>query len=118
MSTGSVFSTMRILTVFSKTWNEYMFENANVQKFIKSTDFHFDIVVADDFYSESSYMLAYKHKAPLITICKFSNGFKIQLVFRYNLFKKIQLGPFGVTEFIDRQQGLLSPPSFVSQTVS
>lgn len=77
-----------------KMWNEYTFKNAHVQKFIKQTGLEFDVVVAEDFVSESVYYFAYKHNAPLVTIC-----------------------PFGSTDFIDHQQGLINPPSFVTYTV-
>lgn len=105
-------------------WNEIAFENAEVQKFIKRTDLHFDVIVAEDFFHESLYMFAHKHKAPLVTICKFLKFFDTKFnisLSRFIYVRKtisLKLGPFGVTEFIDRQQGLLSPPSFVSQNVS
>lgn len=70
MASGSAFSSIMMMTVMPKIWNEYTFENENVQKFIKSTDSHFDVIVAEDFINEAIYMFAYKHKAPLVTICK------------------------------------------------
>lgn len=69
-SKGSAFSSVLMMAMLPKMWNEHTFENANVQKFIKSTDAHFDVIVAEDFLNEAIYMFAYKHKAPLITICK------------------------------------------------
>lgn len=77
MSSGSAFSSIMMLTMLPKVWNEYTFENANVQKFIKSTGLHFDVIVAEDFVNEGIYMFAHKFKAPLVTICKFTNGCKI-----------------------------------------
>lgn len=83
-------NTIDILATFSKMSNGYSWENANVQKFIKSTDHQFDVIVAEDFYVDSFFMFAHKYNAPIVTIC-----------------------PFGVPDFLDRQQGLMSPSSFV-----
>lgn len=73
MSDSSVVTGIIMMTVFPKAMNEYMYENPNVQKFIKSTGYHFDVIVAEDFYSEGLFMLAHKHKAPIVTICKYWN---------------------------------------------
>lgn len=89
-SHNSVITNINILAMFPKLMNGYSWENENVQKFIRSTDHQFDVIVAEDFYSDSFLMFAHKHKAPIVTIC-----------------------PFGVTDFIERQQGLISPSSFV-----
>lgn len=70
VGSGSALTNIYFLTGFTKVMNEYMFENANVQQFIKSTDSHFDVIVAEEFFSESLYMLTHKHKAPLVTICE------------------------------------------------
>lgn len=94
MGKSSVFSNIYDMKVFPHIWNKYAFENANVQKFIKSTGFHFEVIVAEDFFGDSFLMFSHKFKAPVVTIC-----------------------PFGVTDFIDRQQGLLSSPSFVPHWV-
>lgn len=58
--------------------NKHAFETANVQKFIKSTGLHFDVIVAEDFFNDSFLMFAHKHKAPVVTICKnnFENVWK------------------------------------------
>lgn len=72
VGSGSALTNIYFLTGFTKVMNEYMYENPNVQKFIKSTGHHFDVIFAEEFFSESLYMLAHKHKAPLVTICKFS----------------------------------------------
>lgn len=73
MSFGSSSALKMILmmNLFSKGMNEYTFDSPNVRKFIESTDYHFDVIVAEDFYAESLYMFAHKHNAPLVTICKF-----------------------------------------------
>lgn len=68
----SVFFDFDVEPNISKIKNEYALENANVQKFIKSTGLHFDVIVAEEFFDEALYMLAHKHKAPMVTISKFS----------------------------------------------
>lgn len=94
-SSGSAFAGMLFLPTFMKVLNEHAFQSANVQKFIKSTGQHFDIIVGEEFYSDAFLMFAHKHKAPVVTIC-----------------------PFGVPEFIDYQHGLLTPSSIVPHSVS
>ena len=69
---GSVFSAINILAFLPKIINEYTLESANVQNFIKSTGHHFDVIVAEDFYSDSLLMFAHKFNAPVVTICMFS----------------------------------------------
>lgn len=66
---GSVFSSILMLAQITKMKNEYTFENANVQKFIKSTG-HFDVIVAEEFFCDGLYMFAHKYKAPIVTISK------------------------------------------------
>lgn len=70
-SSGSVFSGIDMLAMFPKLMNGYAWENINVQNFVKSTEYHFDVIVAEDFYSDSFLMFAHKHKAPIVTICMF-----------------------------------------------
>lgn len=67
---GSVFSSVLMLAQITKMKNEYTFENPNVQKFIKSTGQHFDVIVAEEFFCDGLYMLAHKYKAPIVTISK------------------------------------------------
>lgn len=69
-SSGSVLSSIMMLTMLPKMMNNYTLENANIQKFIKSTDYHFDVIVAEEFFADSLLMFAHKHKAPVVTICK------------------------------------------------
>lgn len=95
MASASVFSAIRDMKDFPKIWNTYTFENPNIQKFIHSTGFSFDVIVMEEFFSDSFLMFGHKFKAPIVTIC-----------------------PFGSPEYIDRQQGLLAPPSIVPQWVS
>lgn len=78
-----MFSSIMMMTMIPKMWNEYTFQSANVQKFIKSTGLEFDVIVAEDFVSESIYYFAHKHKAPLITICKFSIGCEIRQLWSF-----------------------------------
>lgn len=72
---GTVFSSIMMLAGISKVKNEYTLANANVQKFIKSTGLHFDVIVAEEFFDDALLMLAHKHKAPVVTISKFFFGF-------------------------------------------
>lgn len=71
-SDGTVFSSILMLNRISKLKNEYTLENANVQKFIKSTGQHFDVIVTEEFFDDALYMLAHKYKAPMVTISKFA----------------------------------------------
>lgn len=66
----SKFYQILMMAYMPSIMNKHVFENANVQKFLKSTDFHFDVIVAEEFYCDSLYMLAHKHQAPLVKICK------------------------------------------------
>ena len=68
----SVFGVINILATFPKFMNKHAWESFNVQSFINKTGLHFDVIVAEDFYSESFLMFAHKHKAPIVTICMFS----------------------------------------------
>lgn len=43
-------------------------ESRNVQKLISSHDYHFDIIVAEQFMQESWLMFAYKYKAPVVAL--------------------------------------------------
>ncbi|XP_031639549.1 UDP-glucuronosyltransferase 2B1-like [Contarinia nasturtii] len=90
MASASIFSCVHLLRDMPRIFNPYTLQNANIQKFIHSTGLHFDLVINEEFYGDSMLMFAHKFKAPIITIC-----------------------PFGVPEYIDRQQGLLTPISFV-----
>lgn len=93
-SGGSIFTAINDMKNFPRLWNPYALENANVQKFIHSTGHRFDVIINEEFFADSFLMFAHKFKAPIVSIC-----------------------PFGVTEYIDRQQGLLSPPSIVPHWV-
>lgn len=70
MASKSIFEGIGDLKDLPTMWNTYSLENENVQKFIKSTGLHFDLIVADEFFIDSFYMFAHKHKAPIVTICK------------------------------------------------
>lgn len=71
---------------FSNVMNAYAFENANVQKLIHSTDLHFDVIINEEFFADSFLMFAHKYNAPTITLC-----------------------PFGISNHVDQQQGLMTP---------
>lgn len=68
-SSQSVFKSIDLLASFPKMMNQYAWENANVQNFVKSTGLHFDVIVAEDFFLDSFLMFAHKHKAPIVAIC-------------------------------------------------
>lgn len=81
MAGGSVFRAISDLKDFPKIWNTYALENANVQKFIHSTGLHFDLIVMEEFFSDSFLMFAHKFKAPVVTICElFLCGFLLLFV--------------------------------------
>lgn len=71
-STQSVFASINMLAWFPKVMNQHSWENHNVQNFVKSTGLHFDVIVTEDFFSESYLMFAHKHKAPVVAICRFT----------------------------------------------
>lgn len=70
MGESSALKTITDMSIIPTYWNQYAFENPNVQKFIKSTGNHFDVIVAEDFFGDSFLMFAHKYKAPIVTICK------------------------------------------------
>lgn len=92
--TGTVFSAINDMYTFAQVWNTHFYKSENIQKFIKSTEHQFDVIVAEEFFIDSFLMFSYKHKAPVVTI-----------------------SPFGHSDFIDHQRGLISPPSHVSHWV-
>lgn len=51
--------------------NGYVYQNANVQKLLHSTNLQFDVVINEDFFGESFLMFAHKFKAPIVTICEY-----------------------------------------------
>lgn len=57
--------------------NEKVLGNAYFQKFIKSTEHHFDVILIEDFFSDAYLMLGYKFNAPIVTICMSSKKMKI-----------------------------------------
>lgn len=74
--------------------NAYALESPNVQKLIHSTDQHFDVIINEDFFGDSFLMFAHKFKAPTITIC-----------------------PFGITNYVDENMGLITPMSIAPHWV-
>lgn len=91
---GSAFATISMLAFFPKMTNEYNLQSEAVQKLIHSTDLQFDVIVMEDFFSESYLAFAHKFNAPVVKIC-----------------------PFGAADFNDREMGLLTPSSFVPHWV-
>lgn len=65
----SPFVSISDMAKFTKVFNSYAFENANVQKFILSTDQHFDVIVNEEFFADSFLMFSHKFNAPTVTIC-------------------------------------------------
>lgn len=99
-------------------WNTYSIENANVQKFIKSTGLHYDLIVAEEFFIDSFYMFAHKHKVPIVTICKFKNVHKLYVIKSNDFLRSTCIsGSISAMEFLDSQQGLFQWPSFVPHWV-
>lgn len=50
-------------------------ESQNVQDLIKSDEYKFDIIVAEQFMQESWLMFAHKYKAPVVTLSEFDLNF-------------------------------------------
>lgn len=67
---GSAFATISMLAFFPKMTNEYNLQTEAVQKLIHSKDLHFDVIVMEDFFSESYLAFAHKFNAPVVKICK------------------------------------------------
>lgn len=74
MHAGFVPVSIAFLYTFPKIVNEHAFESPNVQKFIESTGLHFDVIVLEEFFSDSFLMFSWKFKAPVVTICKFNSS--------------------------------------------
>lgn len=70
MAGGTAFGGINDLAFLSRMFNPHAWENANVQKFIKSTGQHFDVIINEEFFGDSFLMFAHKFKAPIVTICK------------------------------------------------
>lgn len=70
MNANSIFVALSQVQGFVNAMNQYAFENVNVQKFIHSTEFEFDVIINEEFFADSFLMFGHKFKAPLITICK------------------------------------------------
>lgn len=121
---GTLFGLTQLAN-FPRMMNPYVYESAAVQKLIHSTDQHFDVVINEEFFGDGFLMFGHKFNAPIITICPV-NVFTISLGFLFSwpkqwLFfqfdKHENDEKFGASDFIDRQSGLLTPPSFVSHWV-
>lgn len=53
------------------TSSEHSLRDKNVQKFIHRNDLHFDLIISEQFFQESWLLFAYKHNAPILTICMY-----------------------------------------------
>lgn len=69
-SNRSPFTTVSITSQYAKLMNEHAFQTKNVRKFIKNTKNRFDVIVNDEYFSESLLMFAHKYKAPIVTVGK------------------------------------------------
>lgn len=72
MNSNSIFISLNQIQGFVHAMNEYAFENANIQKFIHSSEYHFDVIINEEFFADSFLMFAHKFKAPMITICEYA----------------------------------------------
>lgn len=55
-------------TEFCEISADYALSTANIQKFLKRKDLHFDLVINEEFFHDSFLMFAHKFNAPLVTI--------------------------------------------------
>lgn len=100
-------------------FNKQVFDIPNVKKFISSTGKHYDLIILEDFFADSFLMFAHKFKAPIVTVCELlSIVINIFLIHAHLINLMNYKGSYGVSHPIDRQHGLLSPPSFVPFYVS
>lgn len=112
VASQSLFKGIDDMKYYPTMWNTYSLENVNVQKFIKSTGLHFDIIVVEEFFIDSFFMFAHKYKAPIVTICKCHNtdhprmfeayNFLSMMCFRFNRCNGISrwaTGPVSVAKF-------------------
>lgn len=122
MNSNSPFTSVGQITGFVNMMNDYAFQNPNLQKFIHSTDLHFDVVINEEFFADSFLIFAHKYNAPIITMCEFwqwVNDFEVLknhsiYLFFYFLYE----GPFGITNQIDSQMGLMTPLSIAAHWVN
>lgn len=49
---------------------EYALSTKNVQAFIQSENYQFDIVINEEFFHDAFLMFGHKFKAPTVTICE------------------------------------------------
>lgn len=68
---GSAFGTLTMLSFFPKAFNDYNLQSKAVQKLIHSKDLHFDVIVMEDFFSESFLAFAHKFNCAVVKICEF-----------------------------------------------
>lgn len=73
---------------------KHALEDKSVQDLIEREDLHFDGVILEQFYHDAFLMFGHKYNAPLITI-----------------------GTMGISDFMDRSFGLLTPWSHVPHFV-
>ncbi|XP_026761867.2 UDP-glycosyltransferase UGT5-like [Galleria mellonella] len=76
-------------------FTEVALNSSEVQKFLKQ-DHTFDLVISEQFFQESMYVLAHKYNAPLILITTFGNCMRHNIISR----NPLQLSTV-VSEFLD-----------------
>lgn len=75
MNDMSFSDTLLMMNTVGLSTAEYALKHPNVQKLIDSTDQHFDLVIAEQYYQEAFLMFAHKFKAPVITLGRYKNLF-------------------------------------------
>lgn len=96
----TMFSTLYNIIGMSKLLNQIVFEDANVQRFIKQAGLHFDAILVEDFFNDSLLMFAHKFKAPVITICRCHFHFCFCFIFDRISCYSIVPTPTGVYEIL------------------
>lgn len=66
----AVFNTVKIFSDFGYMSSAYALNDKKVHKFIHRNDLHFDLVINEEVFHDAFLMMAYKFKAPVVTICK------------------------------------------------
>lgn len=82
MGEVSPFIFIKDMPQMTSVMNKHAFESANVQKFIHSTDLHFDVIINEEFFGDSYLMFAHKFKAPIITICERRSSIELDIALR------------------------------------
>lgn len=68
MNDLSFSDTLLLMNTVGLSTAKYALNHPNVQKLIDSTDQHFDLIIAEQYYQEAFLMFAHKFNAPVITL--------------------------------------------------